>query len=210
MTIFKKLLLIALLSGYFINGKSQDEKYLLSNNKQLSWSLFIAPEAKYTRIYGIGTLYGGVKGAILYNNKYAIGLSVGSFLTEAVKDGPGSEGNITGLNQVMGYGGFYFDYFSSFNSPVQISFPIVIGGGGIILLEKKEPNSVGIVDEKFVEGGVFFALEPAINMELNISKAIRVGFGIGYRFIINSDLERYSNKDLSAPSVNMNVKFGIF
>lgn len=205
------LILLIALSGHFFPVASQtNTKYLFGNDKDINYSLFIAPEAKYSWLFGVGTLYGGVKGAILFDNQFAMGLSAGAFLTEALTEGPGSEGYTTGLNQVMGYGGLYLDYITSFNSPVQISFPTVIGGGGIILLEKKEPNSAGITDERMVEGGVFFTLEPAVNLELNVIKTIRVGFGIGYRFIFKSELERFSDKDLSAPSVNFNIKFGIF
>jgi hypothetical protein len=100
---------------------------------------------------------------------------------------------------------------TTFNAPVQISFPTVIGGGGVLLLEKMPKNPIsGIVDEKLVEGGVYFVLEPAINLEVNLSRVVRIGIGGGYRFIINSDLERFSNKDLSAPSINFNIKFGIY
>ena len=207
----KKFFLIILILECYLSANSQNNsKYLFNENKEINWSLFFAPEVKYTRLCGGGALYGGLKSALLYNNKYAIGISFGSFLTETVREGIDSEGNAAGLNMVMAYGGFYFDYITSFNSPVQISFPTLIGGGGIFLLEKRPPNTYGIIDEGLVEGGVYFVLEPSINLEINVSKIIRVGFGIGYRFIINSDLERYSDKDLSAPSVNLTTKFGIF
>ena len=188
-----------------------ETKSLFGNNRPVDWSLFLAPEVKYSALYGEGEIYGGLKAALLFKHHYIFGLSYGSFLTEAVKNGIGSQGDTTGLNTVMMYGGFYLDYVTSFNSPVQISFPTIIGGGGILLLEKLEANPVsGIIDEKLVEGGVYFVLEPAINLEINLSRVIRIGIGGGYRFIINSDLERFSNNDLSAPTLNFNIKFGVY
>ncbi len=184
---------------------------IFGNNKPVTWSLFLAPEAKFSFLYGTGEVYGGLKGAILFDHHYSFGLSFGSFMTEAVTDAPGTSGDTTGLNTVMMYGGFYFDYVTTLNSPVQISFPTLIGGGGILLLEKLEPNPVsGIIDEKLVEGGVYFVVEPAINLEINLTRVIRIGIGGGYRFVINSDLERFSDKDLSAPSFNFNIKFGLY
>ncbi|MBN2613529.1 MAG: hypothetical protein JXB00_18380 [Bacteroidales bacterium] len=196
---------------FFIKGYSQDSRnYLFGEDKEIEWSIFLAPEVKYSKLFDVGTVYGGIKGGLLYNNRFTAGLSAGAFLTEALTEGPGSDGYITGLNQVMGYGGLYFDYNTSFNSPLQISFPTVIGGGGILLLEKKEPNAAGITDEQLVEGGVFFVFEPAINLEVSIVKTIKIGMGAGYRFIFKSELERFSDKDLSAPSFNLTFKFGIF
>lgn len=79
------------------------------------------------------------------------------------------------------------------------------------MLEKTDPNPIsGIVDEKLVEGGAYFVLEPSINLEINLSKVIRIGIGGGYRFILKSELERFSDKDLSAPTLNFNVKFGVY
>jgi hypothetical protein len=188
-----------------------ETKHLLGNDKPVEWSLFLAPEVRYTTLFDEGVLYGGVKGAILFNHHYAFGLSFGSFLTEALTIGPGTTGELTGFNEVMMYGGFYFDYVTAFNSPLQLSFPAIIGGGGILLLEKTDPDPItGIVDEKLVEGGVFFVIEPAVNLEINLTRIIRIGLGGGYRFIINSDLERFSDRDLAAPSVNMSIKIGIF
>ena len=207
-SVTKIIILLLLFVPHHILAQ-KETKHVFGNNKPVDWSLFLAPEVKYSTLFGIGALYGGLKGAFLFDHTYAFGLSYGSFLTEVHVLGPGTTGEVTGFNEVMMYAGFYFDYITTFNSPVQISFPTLIGGGGILLLEKMPPNPIsGIVDEKLVEGVVYFVLEPAINLEINLSKVIRIGLGGGYRFIINSDLERFSDKDLSAPSVNFNIKIG--
>jgi hypothetical protein len=206
----KTLIFLLIIASHPVLAQ-EETQHIFENNRPVEWSLFLAPEAKYSSLYGIGTIYGGLKGALLFNHHYAFGISFGGFLTETVTYGPGSQGDTTGLNTVMMYGGFYLDYVTTFNAPVQISFPTVIGGGGVLLLEKMPKNPIsGIVDEKLVEGGVYFVLEPAINLEVNLSRVVRIGIGGGYRFIINSDLERFSNKDLSAPSINFNIKFGIY
>lgn len=208
--VIKILILLYIIVPHHILAQNTS-KHVFGSERPVRWSLFLGPEIKYSALYGTDQLYGGLKAALLFNHHYAFGLSFGSFLTEAVEDGPGTQGDTTGLNTVMMYGGFYFDYVTSFNAPVQISFPTIVGGGGILLLEKMEPNPVsGIVDEKMVEGGVYFVLEPAINLEINLTRVIRIGIGGGYRFIINSDLERFSDKDLSAPTLNFNIKFGLY
>ena len=208
--IVKTIILLSIILPHHIMAQNTS-KYVFGTDKPVRSSLFLGPEVKYSSLYGTDQLYGGLKAALLFNQHYAFGLSFGSFLTEAVADAPGSQGDSVGLNTVMMYGGFYLDYITSFNAPVQISFPTVIGGGGVLLLEKMEPNPVsGIQDERVVEGGVYFVLEPAVNLEINLTRTIRIGMGGGYRFIINSDMERFSDKDFSAPTLNFNIKFGLY
>jgi hypothetical protein len=208
--IARSLILLLIFIPYPVSAQ-KEIKHLFGNNRPVEWSFFLAPEVKYSTLFDVGVLYGGLKGALLINHHYAFGLSFGSFLTEALTSGAGATGEKTDLNEVMMYGGFYLDYVTAFNSPVQISFPTLIGGGGILLLEKAEPDPIsGIVDERLVEVGVFFVIEPAINLEINLTRLIRIGLGGGYRFIFNSDLERFSDHDLTAPTVNLNVKIGVY
>lgn len=209
----KKAALIVILFMIFIFPdvfSQKESRYLFGNEKQIHWSVYMGPEVKYSKIFNHGAVYGGMKAAILYNNNFAVGLSFGGFISEVAFRGIGSEGFETGLNEAMAYGGLYLSYGTSFRSAVQISFPTVIGGGGILILEKKEPNAAGIVDERLVEGAAYFVFEPAVNMEINLSKTIQTGIGIGYRLVMKSELERFTDKDLSAPLASFNIKIGIF
>jgi hypothetical protein len=207
-------LAIAMIFFLQVNTFSQEETVSLfgkNSSKQNTWGFYFGPEVKITEIVGITSVYGGIKAAMLLDHQFAVGLAAGSLLTETAFTGIGSDNLNVGLNSVMMYGGLYLDYITKFHSPVQISFPTVIGGGGFILLEKLEAHPVtGISDEKFVEAGVFFMLEPSVSVELNVFKKLRVGVGGGYRFVINSDLERISDADLSAPTLNLSFKYGIF
>ena len=92
-----------------------ESQHLFGKEWPVEWSMYLAPEVKYSALYGKGELYGGLKGALLFNHHYSFGLSFGSFVTEAVTDGPGTQGDTVGLNTVMMYGGFYLDYVTSFN-----------------------------------------------------------------------------------------------
>jgi hypothetical protein len=53
-------------------------------------------------------------------------------------------------------------------------------------------------------------IEPAFNMDINVSNWFRVGFGIGYRVAMGLDTDAISNSDISGPSGSILLKFGIF
>ena len=63
---------------------------------------------------------------------------------------------------------------------------------------------------KILEVGDFLFAEPKINLELNLSRVIHIGAGVGYRFVANSHIQRLSNKDLSGMVINVTVKLGSF
>lgn len=193
---------------------SQNEPISLFGNKKDQkdiWGFYFGPELKFTKVLGLNSVYGGVKGAILSQRHYSLGLAAGGFVSETAFAGTGVNDLNVGLNAAMLYGGFYLDYVTAFHSPFQVSFPLLLGGGGFFIYEKLETNPyTGMTDERYVEGNIFMVVEPAINLEINLLKKLRVGLGCGYRMIVNSHLERYSDSDLSAFTTNINFKYGIF
>ena len=71
----------------------------------------------------------------------------------------------------------------------------LIGGGSLGL----EGESDGI-----------WAVEPALNVEINVTPYMRLDFGGGYRFIWDVDVPDLSNGDLSQFFGLISLKFGAF
>ncbi|MBN2347641.1 MAG: hypothetical protein JXJ22_02320 [Bacteroidales bacterium] len=199
--------IIAFSNLYSQEISNNESQFIFKNSKPVDISLFLGPEVKFTHLINGFGAYAGVKAAILFNNSFALGLAGGGFVTETVFDGPTRDGVIDGLNTIMGYGGFYLDYIIPSKMPFQISFPTLIGAGGVVLFEK---STEALRDEKMVEGGVFLIIEPAVNLEMNVSKFFRPGIGVGYRLAFRGDMDRLAPKDVSGLSVNLNFKFGSF
>ncbi len=183
--------------------------YIFNSKSDVKQSYFIGPELKIARLIEGYQLYAGFKGAVLFNERIALGLSAGGFVTETVFESYEDPGDATLLNTIMGYGGFYFDYIIHTRSPVQVSFPMVIGGAGVMLFRPEETAGVN-TNDKLIEGGVFIIYEPGINLEVNITNFLRMGLGIGYRLAFRGDMDRISPSDLSDLTFNWNLKFGSF
>jgi hypothetical protein len=206
----KKLILIFILLSFIkLTFTQENNKYIFSSSSDIKSTLFLGPELKISKLIDNYQLYTGLKVAILFNDKIAFGLAGGGFVTEEVFNGLNDLGEEAALNTISGYGGFYIDYIIPTESPVMISFPMLIGVAGIALFTPQEVNNL-ITDDRLIEGGVFFIYEPAVNAEVNITGFLRMGMGIGYRFAVRGDMDRVSARDFSAFTFNWNFKFGSF
>jgi hypothetical protein len=189
---------------------AQDRDYYILNPKsQLKTTPYLGPELKISAMIEGYQLYTGFKGGLLFNDRVAVGLSGGGFITETVFLSYGRRGDEIYLNTVMGYGGFNIDYIIFNKSPVQVSLPMLAGAAGVVLVAPDTTAGM-TTDEKMVEGGVFIIYEPAINLEFNFTNFLRMGLGVGYRFAFRGDMDRLPPGDLSGLTFNWNIKFGSF
>ncbi len=186
-----------------------EDNYIFGRRSDLQQSFFIGPEFKLSRMIEGYQLYTGFKGGMLLNDKVAIGLSGGGFVTETVFKYIYDQGDEVLLNTIMIYGGFNIDYIIQTSSPVQLSFPMLVGFAGVALFSPDTTINM-IADEKLVEGGVFIIYEPGINLEVTFTRFLRIGFGVGYRFAFRGDMDRLAPGDLSDFTFNLNFKFGSF
>ena len=77
-----------------------------------------------------------------------------------------------------GYGGIYIEPIFLPRLPVHLSFPILLGAGGISYASTKpELNDHIIEDSK-----AFLIIEPSAELELNVTKFFRLAFGASYRY----------------------------
>jgi hypothetical protein len=186
-----------------------DANYIFGRKSNVKQSIFLGPELKLSRVIEGYQLYTGFKGGVLFNDKIAIGLSGGGFVTETVFLYHQSQSEKVYLNTIMGYGGFNIDYIVRTSSPVQLSFPMLVGAAGVALFTPDSTTNM-IANDKLIEGGVFIIYEPGINLEVNITSFLRMGLGIGYRFAFGGDMDRVSPGDLSDFTFNLNIKLGSF
>lgn len=205
----KLIVIVILLSFVELTFAQENNKYIFSSSSDVKTSLFLGPELKVSKLIENYQLYTGLKGGIIFNDKIALGLAGGGFVTEEVFQGLNDLGQEAYLNTISAYGGFYIDYFIPTESPVVISFPMLVGVGGVALFSAIKVDNV-VYDEEMVEGGVFFIYEPAISADVNLTKFLRAGLGIGYRFAFKGDMDRVSARDYSALTFNLNIKFGSF
>jgi hypothetical protein len=61
-----------------------------------------------------------------------------------------------------------------------------------------------------VDESDFSVLQPTVSVEANMTNWFRISLGAGYRFVHGSDLAGLSDRKLSAPTMNLSLKFGKF
>jgi hypothetical protein len=124
---------------------------------------------------------------------------------------PDNLGYNDGYYLVGGYGGFFVEPIIAPNFPVHVSFPIMIGGGGLAMNENTWHDYDWEYDyyEPF-DWDSYFVIEPGIEIELNVVKFFRIGFGVSYRY--TSDLHmQYVPKDMmNGFNADVSFKFGKF
>jgi hypothetical protein len=57
---------------------------------------------------------------------------------------------------------------------------------------------------------VFWYVEPGANLEINISKALRLNLGASKRFVNNLSLQDVGSNDFNGWSYNFSIKIGRF
>lgn len=110
-----------------------------------------------------------------------------------------------------GYGGLYIEPILLPKWPVHLSFPVLLGAGGISYVSK-EPDR----DNNFIEDTEAFLLaEPGAEIELNLTRFFRLSVGATYRFptafrTSTSDASGASVSSLKGVSYTISLKFGKF
>ena len=77
-----------------------------------------------------------------------------------------------------GYGGIYLEPIVLPRFPVHLSFPVLLGAGGISYISA-DPD----FNNNFIEDSeAFLIIEPSAELELNLTKHFRLAFGTSYKF----------------------------
>ena len=110
-----------------------------------------------------------------------------------------------------GYGGLYIEPIIMPNFPVHISFPCLLGAGGISYISKASNNWNNMIEDS----EAFLIAEPAIELELNLTRHFRFAIGTSYRFTtpFNVGLEPpqvVTSESLRSFTYMVTFKFGRF
>ena len=124
---------------------------------------------------------------------------------------PTDQGFNDGYYLVGGYGGLLVEPIIAPNFPIHVSFPILIGGGGLALNEYTWHDYDWEYDyyEPF-DWDSFFVFEPGVEIELNVVKFFRVGFGASYRITSNMHMAYVPKDMMNGFSAAVTLKFGKF
>jgi hypothetical protein len=149
-----------------------------------------ALQAGYTQINNLDAIIVGARGAVIFDQSIAIGLGGNGFMSKPMFDN-----NLQfDYEFAGGYGGIYIEPIFMGNRPVHLSFPTLIGAGGIGYLkhwgEYADDNDYPSVDE---DSYAFFVFEPGVELEFNVIRWARLAIFCSYRLTTDVKLKYKSN-----------------
>ncbi|MRH99351.1 hypothetical protein GH721_02300 [Kriegella sp. EG-1] len=108
------------------------------------------------------------------------------------------------------YGGLHLEPILFSKSRVNLSFPLLIGAGGVGYIDSNYIDSEHDeeLDEDDFDG--FVVAEPGINVLFNVSRYLQLEAGIKYRFTSKIDLVPHSIDRVNGFSAGIGIKVGVF
>lgn len=185
---------------------AQDEpQTLFKNPHHVGW--YVSPEFGYTQFDGKDVFLSGFSGGAIFNHSFALGLG-GYGIVNSSQLRYSTISPNENLYLYGGYGGLRLEYILKPSNVVHVSFPFLIGGGG--LSYSKNSTYDYHYEEDNYASDEFFVIEPGVMMSINLIKFMRLDAGITYRYAPNIDLPETNKKLLNTFNVVVALKFGKF
>lgn len=194
-----QLTILSLLASLQIFAQEQT----LVGNGEMSNGGFGGPVIKYTEIKNEPAVLVGGRGGWIINHTFIIG-GGGYGLVNQIEADNFVDYNKPYLN--FGYGGLELEYIIQSDRLVHFSIYTLIGAGGV---NYRDNYNTGWEDWDY-NSDEFFVLEPALNVEVNITSFFRINAGVDYRMISGVSYDNLKNEDLSGFSGALTLKFGSF
>lgn len=157
-------------------------------------------------------IWTGIRGGVILNHNFAISVGGVGLASNNRFAAPADSGK---YNLEGGYGGIYFEPILASRFPIHLSFPCMIGAGGMAYTKQVTYNDPNVYFDRYentvtVDEDAFFIFEPGVSVELNITKHSRIGFNAHYRFTQDFDLVNTSTSLLDGWNGGVTLKFGRF
>ena len=154
------------------------------------------------------------KGGLLLGHSFTLGLAGTGFINDPYYD----SGLDADVSLVGGYGGLLIEPVIMYRSPVNIAFPLMIGAGGVSLVNMYDNywDNWDNWDDYYDLGrsDVFLVIEPGIEVQLNVTRFFRFCAGGYYRYTSAIEIEDQvgpmPSDMLRGFSVGVTFKFGKF
>ncbi len=209
----KKLAIVLslLLVGTFVQAQDdyRNDEIQTIFSKNRSNGAYGAFTMGYSEIGGRDAIVTGARAAFIFDHSLAIGLGGYGFVNNLEYH---SSSNIPEYSLAGGYGGIFFEPIIAGKSPVHVSFPILIGMGGVSIFENYGWDYWEYNSPQFEDFGtdVFFVIEPAVDVEFNLARFFRIALTASYRHTSDIDLMNTSKDALRGFNYGMTFKLGKF
>lgn len=204
-----KLIILFILTFYFSNLQAQeqnksDSDYIEFNDrKNTVHGVYMGLNFQYGTIENSDTYLTSFKIAYVANQQFEVGFVGTGFYTDL--NNLGLDFNDRDL--VGFYGGLHLEPIFFSKHKLNLSFPLLIGGGAVGLVR-------GDIDDVVWEDDDWdpvFVVEPGVNVLYNISRYIQFEAGVKYRFSSRINLEPdYDFSRINGFSAGLGIKVGVF
>lgn len=188
----------------------KEVKSLLSKNNQVEG--FGGIDLKISDIVGERTLLAGGYGGVIINRSYFLGIAAYGLATQPSLDGivPGTNTEKP-LTLYGGYGGIVVGGTILGREIIHISLPVTFGAGNLDVSDDDFfDQGLGGGSQFTVENSTFFVIEPAAQLEFNITSYLRIATGVSYRWVTGLELVNVSNDDMTGITGVLSVRIGRF
>ena len=121
-----------------------------------------------------------------------------------------SQSSILEFSLAGGYGGLFFEPIISGKSPVHVSFPILVGMGGITAYKNYDSSWDSFNHNPNYGEDLFFVVEPAVDLEFNMTRFFRLVATASYRITSKINLIATDEYALNGFNFGLTFKFGKF
>ena len=212
----KQLTLVFLIafSGVAFTSLAQDESpdqsdnYLEFNDrKNVVHGVYLGLNMRYGEVDGKDAYMGGLKLAYVANQQFEAGFE-GNFIFSDQNYFNTALGESEDL--IGAYGGLHLEPIFFSKSMVNLSIPLLIGGGGAGYVggDIDDDNFGDDLNEEDFDP--FFLAEPGVSALFNISRYLQVEAGVKYRFTSKVTLRPNGISNLNGWSAGIGIKVGVF
>lgn len=113
------------------------------------------------------------------------------------------------LSLIVGYGGLLLEPIFFAREPVHFTVPVLIAGGAVSMAPEDYWNTTHHWDPSY-KNDVIFVFEPGIEIELNLTRFMRLSGGASYRLTSEVDLPGMDSDILEGWATTLSLKFGKF
>jgi hypothetical protein len=203
----KAMLLILLLTVFALPAFSEDEDSPQDETVfpgDFRHGYFGGLTAKLSSVNREFGTIAGLRGGWIPKRSYSLGIGAYYLVTgiEVENVVPDST-----LDLMFGYAGPEFEYVNRSHKLIHYTIGFVAGPG---VIDYVDYDCETCEDKEELDMDLFFVFEPTVNIMVNMHPLLRMGFGVGYRYVYGVELKGVADKDLRSPSAVVTFKFGRF
>lgn len=202
------LLFFFLFMGLLSFSQEDNDQYITFNDrKNVVHGVYLGLSTYFGEIEGEDTYIGGLKVAYVANRQFEVGFMANILYSEQNIFNPRTSNRD---DIVAIYGGLHLEPILFGKKRVSLSFPILIGGGGVGYVDHQAVINDENVDLNDDDIDAIFVLEPGMNVLFNISRYVQLEAGMRYRFSSKIDLAQSPVDRINGFSAGIGVKLGVF